>query len=186
MALSLPNTAQAVLIDLGESDNVHFRDKADVADRLARIALARQYGQNLVYSGPTYQSMAVEGNKIRLKFDHTDGGLVAKPLPATYDVSTLLKKTEPLVPNSPGSQLEGFAICGADQKFVWANAQIDGNDVVVSSDQVPQPVAVRYGWAENPTVNLYNGAGLPASPFRTDDFPVSTQYARYGLPTPKH
>jgi len=182
MALSLPNTAQAVLIDLGEANNIHFRDKADVADRLARIALARQYGQKLVYSGPTYQSMTVEGNKIRVKFDHTDGGLVAKPLPATYPVSTLLNQTAPLAPNSPGSQLEGFEISGADQQFVWASAQIDGDSVVVSSDKAPQPVAVRYGWADNPTCNLYNGSDLPASPFRTDDFPVSTQNARYGLP----
>jgi sialate O-acetylesterase len=182
MALSLPDTAQAVLIDLGESDNVHFRDKVDVADRLARIALARQYGGNLVYSGPVYQSMAIEGNRIRIKFTHTEGGLTAKPLPPTYNVSTLIEKTAPLIPNSPGSQLEGFAISGADQKFVWANARIEGDAVLLWSDQVKQPVAVRYGWAENPTCNLYDGFGLPASPFRTDDFVVSTQYNRFGLP----
>jgi sialate O-acetylesterase len=126
--------------------------------------------------------MAIEGNRIRIKFTHTEGGLTAKPLPPTYNVSTLIEKTAPLIPNSPGSQLEGFAISGADQKFVWANARIEGDAVLLWSDQVKQPVAVRYGWAENPTCNLYDGFGLPASPFRTDDFVVSTQYNRFGLP----
>ena len=170
MALSLPDTAQAVLIDLGESGDFHFRDKKDVAERLARIALARQYGRKVVYSGPTYQSMAVEGGKVRLRFAHIDGGLVAHPLPATYPVRSLVGETAPLVANSPGSQLEGFAVCGADHKWAWADARIEGSTVVVESAQVPHPTAVRYGWAENPTCNLYNAAGLPASPFRTDQF----------------
>ncbi len=102
-----------------------------------------------------------------------------KPLPETYDVKSATKETAPLVRNSTKSQLEGFAICGEDKKWVWADAKIDGTTVVVSSDKVPVPVAVRYAWADNPTCNLYNGAGLPASPFRTDDFPMATQKGKY-------
>ena len=98
MALRLPNTAQAVLIDLGDSADVHFRDKKDVGERLARIALARQYGRNLVYSGPVYESMAVAGNQIRINFDHTEGGLVARPLPSAYQVRSLLGKPRPSSP----------------------------------------------------------------------------------------
>jgi sialate O-acetylesterase len=181
LALKLPNTAQAVLIDLGESADVHFRNKLDVGNRLARIALALRYGrQDIVYSGPVYDSMAIEGSKIRLKFTHAEGGLVARPAPKTYDVMTLLNMTAPLVRNSPGSQLEGFAICGADRHWVWANAKIDGDTVLVWAGRVPAPVAVRYAWADNPTCNLYNGGGLPASPFRTDDFPVPTQRFHFG------
>ena len=87
---------------------------------------------------------------------------------------TLTNESSPLVPNSPGSELEGFAICGNDQRWGWADAKIEGDTVLVWSDKVPAPTAVRYGWAENPTCNLYNGAGLPATPFRTDDFPGAT------------
>jgi sialate O-acetylesterase len=100
------------------------------------------------YSGPLYQSSKVEGNKITLSFTHTDGGLKTKG----------------------GSALSGFAIAGADKKFHWANATITGNQVIVSSDDVTSPVAVRYSWANNPNGNLYNAADLPASPFRTDDW----------------
>jgi sialate O-acetylesterase len=181
-ALSLSHTAQAVIIDLGESEDTHPRNKAGVGTRLANIALTRQYGElDLVDSGPVYDGMTVEGSRIRLKFTHADGGLVAKPLPATYDVQTLLNRTAPLVPNLPGSELQGFAICGADHHWVWANAKIDGNTVVAWSDKVPAPVAVRYAWANNPTCNLYNGANLPASPFRTDDFATTTDTKRFGL-----
>ena len=118
---------------------------------------------------------------MRVKFTEVADGLVAKPLPEQYPVSTLLHQSAPLVRNSPGSELEGFAICGADHKWAWADAKIDGASVLVWSAQVPSPVAVRYAWADNPTCNLYNSAGLPASPFRTDDFPVSTQAYRFGL-----
>ena len=105
-----------------------------------------------MYSGPVYDSMAVEGSSIRLRFKHVGGGLVAKG----------------------GDPLKQFAIAGEDKKFVWADAKIDGDTVVVSSDKVPQPVAVRYAWADNPEgCNLYNKEGLPASPFRTDDWPIS-------------
>jgi len=177
--LSLPNTGQAVLIDLGDANNIHPRNKSDVGSRLAFLALARTYGKSVPFSGPVYASMKIEGKNIRLTFDKTDGGLVAKPLPATYSLSTATNETAPLVPNSPKSKLEGFAICGADQQWAWADARIDGNQVVVWSDQVPAPVAVRYAWSNNPTCNLYNGACLPASPFRTDDFPITSQSARY-------
>lgn len=175
LTLQLPNTGQAVLIDIGESGDVHPRNKKEVGDRLARIALARDYGRGaLPYSGPVYDSMKVENGQIVLDFKHTVGGLVARPVPGTCDVRTLSHATQPLVRNSPDSPLEGFAICGEDKKWVWANARIEGDRVIVWSDAVPAPVAVRYAWADNPTCNLYNGAGLPASPFRTDDFPPTT------------
>jgi sialate O-acetylesterase len=119
--------------------------------------------------------MSVESGRIRLTFTHIDGGLVARELPSTYIVRTVLGTTAPLVRNSPQSQLEGFAVCGEDRQWVWANASIDGDTVLVWSDQVPYPVAVRYAWADNPTCNLYNAAGFPASPFRTDNFPGITQ-----------
>jgi sialate O-acetylesterase len=181
-ALSLPNTAQAVIIDLGEAEDMHPRNKADVGARLARIALKRQYGQSqLVDSGPVYDSMAMEGGKIRVRFTHTDGGLVARPLPPTYDVQTLLNRTAPLVPNIPGSELQGFAICGEDHRWVWAEAKIEGDTVLVWSEKVTAPVAVRYAWADNPTCNLYNAADLPAAPFRTDNFPTTTDTKRFGL-----
>ncbi len=173
--LHLPNTGEAVLIDLGESKDIHPRHKEEVGERLARIALARDYGRNVAYSGPVYESMRVEGNKIRLRFLHADGGLSAAPLPPVYDVQTSLHETAPLVRNSPQSQLEGFAICGANHQWFLADARIEGDSVMVWSDAVSAPVAVRYGWADNPTCNLANGAGLPASPFRTDDFPAVTR-----------
>ena len=114
--------------------------------------------------------MKIEGSKVRLTFDHVADGLVAREVPATYDVMRRANKTAPLVRNRPDSQLEGFAICGPDRKWFWADAKIDGDTVLVSSDQVPAPIAVRYGWADNPTCNLYNKGALPASPFRTDAF----------------
>jgi sialate O-acetylesterase len=172
-ALALPNTGQAILIDIGEHMHaaVHPTDKVDVGNRLALIALAKTYGKQVSYSGPMFDSMTVEGDKIRLKFKYTDGGLVAKPIPATYQPLSSNPATKPLVRNVPDSQLEGFAICGDDHKWQWANATIDGTDVVVSAAAVPKPIAVRYDWADDPICNLYNGAGLPACPFRTDDFP---------------
>ncbi|MFZ4777445.1 MAG: sialate O-acetylesterase [Terrimicrobiaceae bacterium] len=179
MTLKLPKTGQAILIDIGESGDIHPRNKKDVGERLALISLANDYGKSIPFSGPVYDSMKVENGKVVIAFKNTDGGLVAKPLPETYDVKSQTKETAPLVRNSPSSPLEGFMICGEDKKWVWADAKIDGNSVIVSSEKVPAPVAVRYGWAENPTCNLYNGAGLPASPFRTDDFPTTTLNAKY-------
>jgi len=179
LTLGLPNTGQAILIDIGESGDIHPRNKKDVGQRLARIALAKDYGQDIVYSGPVYKSQKVEDGKIRLTFDQLGGGLVAHPVPETFDVQTLTDKKEALTRNSPKSEIEGFAICGEDKQWVWADAKIDGDNVIVWSDKVAKPVAVRYGWANNPTVNLYNKAGLPASPFRTDDFPASTLERKY-------
>ena len=179
LTLKLPNTGQAVIIDIGESGDIHPRNKKDVGERLAKIALARDYGKDLVYSGPVYQSMKVEDGKVRLTFDHLGGGLVAHPVPEKYDVNSGKKQTAPLVRNSPNSELEGFSICGEDKQWVWADAKIDGDSVVVWSDKVPKPVAVRYGWANNPNTNLYNKAGLPTSPFRTDDFPAATLNGKY-------
>jgi sialate O-acetylesterase len=168
--LSAPHTGMAVLIDTGESEDIHPQSKQVAGERLARIALANTYGREVVFSGPLYTSMKIEGSAIRLGFDHLGGGLVAREVPATYDVMRKAGKTAPLVRNSPQSPLEGFAICGADQQWVWAEAKIEGDTVLVSSSRVTAPIAVRYAWADNPTCNLYNQAGLPASPFRTDDF----------------
>ncbi|TSA37112.1 MAG: sialate O-acetylesterase [Verrucomicrobiaceae bacterium] len=179
LALKLPNTGQAVLIDLGEKGDIHPRNKQPAGDRLAIIALANQYGRKIPFSGPVFQSKKVEGDKIRLKFSHTDGGLVAKPLPATINVATKSGKTEPLVRRSPNSELEGFAIRGDDKTWVWADAKIDGDSVVVWSDKVPKPVDVRYAWADYPVCNLYNKADLPACPFRTDEDPAVTRDALY-------
>jgi sialate O-acetylesterase len=149
-ALSLPKTGMAVTIDIGEWNDIHPVDKKDVGKRLALAAEKVAYGDsNVVYSGPIYKSMNIEGNKIVLSFTNTGSGLIAKR----------------------GGSLKYFAIAGADKHFVWANAKIDGNKVIVWSDGVPHPVAVRYAWADDPEgANLYNKQGLPASPFRTDDF----------------
>jgi sialate O-acetylesterase len=158
--LSLPNTGMAVIIDIGDAHDIHPKDKIDVGLRLALAAKHVAYKQDLVYSGPIYDSMKIEGNKIRLTFKDTGSGLQMSASPWTPTG----------VPVPAPTELTGFAIAGADQNWVWAKAQIDGNSVVVSSDQVPSPVAVRYGWASNPPCNLYNKEGLPASPFRTDDW----------------
>jgi len=150
---SLPNTGQAVIIDLGESQDIHPRNKQDVAKRLARWALARDYEVPAVYQSPIYKSMERKDNRIVITFDQAGGGL------KTFDVK----------------EVRGFAIAGADRKFVWANAAITGKDTVeIWSDQVPDPVAVRYGWANNPVCNLQNREGLPVTPFRTDDWPGVT------------
>jgi len=179
LTLNAPKTGQAVLIDIGEAGDIHPRNKKDVGERLARIALAKDYGQSVPCSGPVYESMKVENGKARLTFSSATGGLVAAPLAANYVVKSLTNETAPLVRNSPSSQLEGFAICGEDKVWVWADATIDGDDVIVWSDRVPSPVAVRYAWSNNPTCNLANGAGLPASPFRTDSFPATTEGKSY-------
>jgi len=152
MTLSLPNTGMAVAIDVGDQFNAHPKNKQAVGARLALAARAIAYGEKIVYSGPIYKSMKIEDGKVILTFDHAGSGLVAKD-----------------------GELKGFAICGADRKFVWAKAKIIGKDkVAVWSPDVPSPVAVRYAWADYPVCNLYNKEGLPASPFRTDDFPMLT------------
>jgi sialate O-acetylesterase len=147
----LPKTGMAVITDVGDPGNIHPTKKKPVGERLALAARGIAYGERIEYSGPIYRSMKIKGDKVILNFDHTDGGLEARD-----------------------GELKGFAICGADRKFVWAKAEIDGKKVIVSSPSVSQPVAVRYGWADCPVVNLWNKAGLPASPFRTDKFPMIT------------
>jgi sialate O-acetylesterase len=145
MTLALPNTGMAVIIDIGESTDIHPKNKQDVGLRLALNALAKTYSRELVFSGPLFREARIEGKAIRLLFDHA-AGLTSR------------------------GELSGFAIAGADRRFVRAEAVIDGETVIVSSPVVPAPVAVRYAWAEDPACTLVNGAGLPASPFRTDDW----------------
>lgn len=178
LVLNLPNVGAAILIDQGEVD-VHYRDKSEAGRRLALAALATAYGKNIEAWGPMYASHEKIPGAIRINFTHIEGGLTTKSLPPTYVVASKTEESKPLVPPVPGSPVQGFAICGDDRKWVWAEARIEGDSVVVSSPQVPDPVAVRYGWAENPTCNLYNAAGLPAAPFRTDDFPASTLGRKY-------
>ncbi len=169
--LQVPNTGMAVTIDIGDGNNIHPKNKKEVGRRLALIALNKAYGQNIEYSGPIYKGMKIEKKQIVLTFDHANGGLIAK-----------------------GNRLNGFTIAGADRKFVAASASIRkkcftqggksadaadgmmGDDVVVESADVPNPVAVRYAWEDNPeSANLYNEVGLPASPFKTDDWPLVTE-----------
>lgn len=146
-ALSEPNTAMAVAIDLGEWNDIHPDNKKDVGERLALAAFKTAYGEEVVYSGPLYQSANVEGNKIMVNFSNIGSGLMA----------------------NDGEELSEFAIAGSDKKFVWAQAKIENGKIVVWSDEVPSPMYVRYAWADNPVnPNLYNKEGLPASPFRTD------------------
>ena len=145
-ALALPNTGMAVTIDIGDAHDIHPRNKRDVGHRLSVIARYIAYGENVVYSGPMYKAMSRAGNQLRLTFDHIGAGLTIY-----------------------GQPLRGFAIAGSDKQFVWADAVIENNSVLVSSPLVSNPVAVRYAWADNPAgANLFNRDGLPASPFRTD------------------
>jgi sialate O-acetylesterase len=178
--LSLPNTGQAILLDLGEEADIHPRDKREVGSRLARIALAETYGRTIEYSGPVFESMESAGGALRLRFSHCKGGLVARAIPATYRPRTVDVTRVPRVRNSPGSEVEGFAICGADHVWRWADAAVDGASVVVTAKGVNQPIAVRYAWGDSPVFNLYNRDGLPAGPFRTDSFAGITDAQRYG------
>ena len=146
--LSLPHTGQAVTIDIGDPDDIHPRNKQEVGRRLAQIALARDYGRPVVYQGPEYAGLRSDGDALRVRFEQADG------LQADGEV-------------------RGFEVAGADRVFRPARAQIDGREVVVLSADVPAPVAVRYAWRNCPEANLRNGAGLPAVPFRSDDWPVS-------------
>jgi sialate O-acetylesterase len=140
--LALRDTAMAVTIDIGNPDNVHPTDKLDVGLRLALAARALSYGEDISYSGPIYRQATPEGSAIRVWFEHHAKGLMAK-----------------------GGELTGFEVAGADGKFVAAMAKIDGNTVVATSDAVPEPRFVRYGWSNSPQCDLFNGVGLPASPF---------------------
>jgi sialate O-acetylesterase len=152
MATEMKNVGMATIIDIGEAKDIHPKNKQDVGMRLAKSALKVAYGQRITHSGPTFQKQMARKGRITLYFDNIGGGL------ATPDDAVLT----------------GFAIAGEDKKFYWADAKIKGKRIVVSSDEVPNPIAVRYGWANNPDCNLYNVAGLPASPFRTDDWRIST------------
>jgi sialate O-acetylesterase len=140
-----PHTAMVVTTDVGDAKNIHPANKRPVGERLALAARALAYGEKLEYSGPVYESMTVQGSKAVVTFGHYGSGLLAKD-----------------------GELKGFVIAGKDLKFVSAKAEIKGQTVIVSSETVPSPVAVRYGWENVPDVNLYNQEGLPASPFRTD------------------
>lgn len=148
-ALKLPNTGLAVLIDTEPGGDLHPRNKRDAGGRLALLALSRDYGLKIPASGPVVRSSAIEQDRVRVTFDHAEG-LVLRP---------------------EGSA-KSFSICGADRKWVRAEAKVEGTDVIIRADAVPKPVAVRYAWADNPVAGLFNGAGLPAAPFRTDDFPA--------------
>jgi sialate O-acetylesterase len=148
-SLSVSNSGMAVAIDLGEWNDIHPDNKKDVGERLALLAQKIAYGEkDIVCSGPLYQSAAIDGNKIIISFSNVGSGLIS----------------------NDGEELSEFAIAGADKKFVWAKAKIEAGKVIVWSDDVPNPMYVRYAWADNPVnPNLYNKEGLPASPFRTGE-----------------
>jgi sialate O-acetylesterase len=151
-ARTLPGTAMAVTIDIGDAADIHPVNKQEVGRRLALAARALIFGEKLVHSGPVLRSWAVEGGAVRLEFDSMGGGL------ATSD----------------GRSPIGFAVAGRDRMFHCAGARIEGDTVVVRADEIPAPLAVRYAWADNPDCNLVNREGLPASPFRTDEWPGRT------------
>lgn len=142
---TVPNSGMAITIDIGDPAQIHPKNKVPVGQRLALWARANVYGEKIPFSGPLPAGMKINGNEVTLSFTHTDGGLVAR-----------------------GGDLKGFVIAGADQKWFPATARIVGDQVVLASPEVKSPVAARYAWADNPECNLYNGADLPASPFRTD------------------
>ena len=150
-ARTVPNSGLAVTIDTGDPDNIHPMDKEIVGERLAACALGQHYGEKISYQGPTFKSMQLVRGGLKLRFDHADGGLAAK-----------------------GDKLGEFSIAGADRKWHWADAKIEADTVVVSSADVADPVAARYAWQSFPIATLYNGAGLPAVPFRTDTWPGVT------------
>jgi len=158
--LSVPNTGMASAVDVGNPADIHPADKLDVGHRLALVARHVAYGENIVFSGPMYESMKVEGDKVVIKFKHTGGGLAigVPPWSPKGDVPP------------PADSLQGFVIAGEDKKFVPAEAKIEGDKVIVSSAQVPKPVAVRYAWDAVPVCNLYNKEQLPAISFRTNDW----------------
>jgi sialate O-acetylesterase len=152
-ALAQPNTGMACAIDIGEADSIHPKNKQKVGRRLALAAERQVYGKSVVASGPVYKSYTIEKNTMTITFNDFGAGLTTRG----------------------GAPLKGFAIAGADKKFYWASASIVGNKVVVSSDKVTAPVAVRYAWADNPICNLINNQGLPAVPFKTDEWKGITQ-----------
>lgn len=142
------HTALVITMDVADTD-VHYKNKEPIGERAMKAALAIAYNRNVEYAGPIFKQMSIKGNKATIEFTHISSGLMAK-----------------------GDTLKGFVIAGKDQRFYFAQAQIKGNTVIVSSADVPNPVSVRYGWADYPDVNLFNKEGLPASPFRTDDWAI--------------
>jgi sialate O-acetylesterase len=152
MTMHLAHTGMAVTIDIGDAADIHPKNKQEVGRRLALAARAKTYGEKTDYSGPLYQTYRIEGDQIKLSFDFDEA-----------------------LKSSDGKALTGFAVAGPDRKFYWAEAVIEGNEVVVRSPKVKHPLAVRYGWANNPDCNLTNNSGLPASPFRTDQWPGVTK-----------
>lgn len=161
LSLNVPNTGMAVITDIGEPKDIHPRNKQDVGKRLAAVALHNTYGQNNIFSGPVYQSMQTNGNKITLSFTSTGSGLTVK---------------------DKYGYIKGFEIAGADQQFHYAKAYIDGDKVVVYTENVNSPVAVRYGWADdNLEDNLFNKEGFPAAPFRTDNWKSVTEDRKYSV-----
>jgi sialate O-acetylesterase len=149
---NLKKVGMAVITDVGDKDDIHPTKKEPAGARLALLARKIAYGEKIVADGPTYDGVKFKNGKAILSFKNVDGGLEAK-----------------------GGALTGFAIAGEDKKFTWANAAIEGDKIIVSSTTVPKPAAVRYGWADFPVVNLFNKQGLPATPFRTDDWEMVTK-----------
>lgn len=166
-AAAVANTSQAVLIDLGEAFEIHYKNKRDVGERLSRLALADVYKKEIIARGPVFKQCTLDGSRMIVEFDHMDGGLVARPLDPK------------ITRHAPIGDVEGFTMTGDNETWIWANARIQGNHVEVWSQKISKPLAIRYGWANNPTANLYNAAGLPAAPFRTDTLPLSTAGKSY-------
>jgi sialate O-acetylesterase len=169
MALREPRTGMAIGIDIGDGDDLHPRNKLDVGRRLAALALAKVYGRAIIPSGPLFDRFRIDGDKVRISFKYAQGLKTSDGGRETADGGR---------ERSDGGRVKGFAIAGADRQFVWADARIEGETVVVSSPTILKPVAVRYGWGDNPLVNLYNKADLPAAPFRTDNWPGVTTSRR--------
>jgi sialate O-acetylesterase len=158
--LEIPHTGMASAVDIGDADDIHPRNKADVGERLALWALANEYGQKLEPSGPLFRELKIEGLAARVRFDHVGQGLMAGS-----------KQGRGAVREEKDARLQRFAIAGTDRKWRWAEARIEGDGVVCTHAEVPAPVAVRYAYCSNPAgANLYNRDGLPASPFRTDNW----------------
>jgi sialate O-acetylesterase len=152
---SVKNSALAVTVDTGEADNIHPAEKQVVGERLALCALADECGKKISFAGPTFVSAEKIFGALKLKFKNADGGLVVK-----------------------GGKLEEFSVAGNDHRWHWAEAKIEGDSVLVSSKDVPEPIAARYAWQANPRATLFNAAGLPAVPFRTDDWPGVTDKSK--------
>jgi len=147
LGLKEPATAMAVAIDIGEAGNIHPKNKQDIGDRLAQAGLRIAYNRDLVAMGPLMRSITFENDRVRVQFDHVGGGLIVR---------------------GQGRELRGFVVAGPDRRFHRAEARIEGRGIVARSKEVPDPIAIRYAWADNPDCNLFNKEGIPASPFRSD------------------